>query len=249
ALVVVEVGAGPAHDVVYGGPRDTFPLRDLPVGPIELPGEVQDAALMVGQQRAVEVEEAQLALAASGTVKHLALTVYGSSAFPGALLLVAQHELHQPEHAQHDRRQCDQADRTRDHGEDDEGQSGSSSSTGSTRSSCRICKASAACSRGTQRSTAAISPAVSGMTAAIASWRRKTWMPEASRTAFQTSASGRPLAVTSLVNACEFFSGFIQSPLSAIAHPGTARGRIGSDPRGPPRCRPTSPVRKAQLRY
>src|SRR6266700_771499 len=75
ALVVVEVGGGPAHDVVDGGARDTLALRDLAVGPVELPREVQDTALMVGQQQPVEVEEPQLPLAASGTVKHLALTV------------------------------------------------------------------------------------------------------------------------------------------------------------------------------
>src|ERR1700737_2400642 len=111
---------------------------------------------------------------------------------PGALLLVPQDELYQPEHPEHDGSQRDQADHAHQDAEDDEGQTGSSSSAGSTRSSCRICNASAACSRGTQRSTAAISPAVSGMTAAIASCRRKTWMPEASRPAFPTSASGSP---------------------------------------------------------
>src|SRR5207245_10816122 len=84
ALVAVEVRRRPPHDVVDGGPRHTFPLCDFAVGPVELPGEVQDAALMVGQQRAVEVEEAQLALAASGTVKHLALTVYGVPQRPWA---------------------------------------------------------------------------------------------------------------------------------------------------------------------
>src|SRR2546421_456840 len=76
ALVVVEIGGGPPHHVVDGGSRDAFTLRDLAIGPVELPGQVEDAPLMVGQQRAVEIEQAQLALPALGTVKHLALTVY-----------------------------------------------------------------------------------------------------------------------------------------------------------------------------
>src|SRR2546421_7756080 len=128
--------------------------------------------LVIGQQRAVEVEQAQLSLPASGTVKHLALTVYPPlSGFFGSALLVAHHELHQPEDAD-DRRP--QRDRAQDAEQDrqQQGQLSSSSSAGSTRSSWRTSIASAACSRGTQRSTAASSPAVSGITAAIASWRR-----------------------------------------------------------------------------
>jgi hypothetical protein len=38
---------------------------------------VKDAALMLRQQGAIEIEQAQLAVASLGTVKHLALTVYG----------------------------------------------------------------------------------------------------------------------------------------------------------------------------
>src|SRR4029077_12256772 len=123
------------------------------------------------------------------------------------LLLVPKHELQQPENPDHRGTQGQQPNGADDDRENDKRQTGSSSSAGSTLSSCRICSASAACSLGTHRSTAAISPAVSGITAAIASCRKKTWIPEASRTAFQTSASGSPLAVTNLTNDFEVSSG------------------------------------------
>ena len=75
ALVVVEVGRRPSDHVVNRGAGDTLALGDLAVRPIQLPGQVEDATLVVGEEWAVQVEQAQLALPSAGTVKHLALTV------------------------------------------------------------------------------------------------------------------------------------------------------------------------------
>jgi hypothetical protein len=38
---------------------------------------VENPALVIGQQRAIEIEQAQLTVTTLVTVKHLALTVYG----------------------------------------------------------------------------------------------------------------------------------------------------------------------------
>src|SRR5919204_506437 len=82
AVVVLPDPCSPASTTTVGGAAvyvigTRSPLRDLAVGPIGPPGQVQDAPLVRGQQRAVEVEQAQVPLPSAGSVKHLALTVYG----------------------------------------------------------------------------------------------------------------------------------------------------------------------------
>src|SRR5881398_260801 len=57
ALVVVEVRRRPPDHVVDGGAGHALSVRDLAVGPVQLPGQVQNATLVLGKQGAVEVEQ------------------------------------------------------------------------------------------------------------------------------------------------------------------------------------------------
>ena len=75
ALVGLETLTGTPDDVVDGGPADSLAGRDLAIGPVLLPGQVQDPALVLGQERGVQVEQAKTALVPARSVKHLALTV------------------------------------------------------------------------------------------------------------------------------------------------------------------------------
>src|SRR5207245_1692990 len=81
-LIALQRRARTAHQIVDGGPADALPLRHFAVGPVFLPGQVQDAPLVRRQQRSVEVKQAEVVLPGAGSVKHLALTVYGRSQTP-----------------------------------------------------------------------------------------------------------------------------------------------------------------------
>src|SRR6202162_5717935 len=134
ALVVVEVHGRPPHYVVDGRPRHPLTLGDLAIGPMGLRGEMDNAPLVLGQQGAIKIEQAQLAVATPDTVKHLALTVY-ELASP---LFVPQDELQQPENPDHCGTEGQQPDGANDDRENQERQTGSSSSDRSTRWFCRI---------------------------------------------------------------------------------------------------------------
>ena len=69
-LVAVKICGGAPNHVVDGGAAHSLSLRDLAIGPILLPGQVQDATLMRGQEGPIEIEKAKLSLPLAGSVKH-----------------------------------------------------------------------------------------------------------------------------------------------------------------------------------